>query len=117
MKEVFEKIIERLHNAGGCDADCEYDKGWDSAIGEAIEIVNQVAEEYGDGWIPVSSGKLPENGAIHEVTEKLGEAIPFINFAYYDTLKEKWVSWNGRKITVLAWREYSAPYQPKVTEV
>ena len=59
MKEVFEKIVERLEEAGGCDADCEYDKGWDSAIGEAISIVQEVEKEYNNGWIPCSE-RLPE---------------------------------------------------------
>lgn len=46
MNKAFEKIIERLNDAGACDASCEYDFGWDSAIDEAIEIVQEVAEEY-----------------------------------------------------------------------
>ena len=32
-------ILRRLHGAGGCDAEYEYSKGWDAAIGEAIKIV------------------------------------------------------------------------------
>ena len=59
MKEVFEKIFEKLKDAGGCDASCEYDKGWDSAIEEAISIVHRVAEEYNNGWISCSE-RLPE---------------------------------------------------------
>lgn len=46
MKEFIEKLISKLNEAGGCDAGCEYDKGWDNAIGEAIEIVNQLAKEF-----------------------------------------------------------------------
>ena len=66
MKEAFEKIIERLEerevqafaSAGGTAY---------NAYRNAIEIVNQVAEEYAteinvgnnDGWIPCSE-KLPD---------------------------------------------------------
>ena len=45
MNKAFEKILERLTDVGGCDADCAYDKGWDDAIGEAISIVQGVAKE------------------------------------------------------------------------
>ena len=43
---IDEKILlERLTDAGGCDAKEDYFKGWDNAIGEAIEIVKELAEE------------------------------------------------------------------------
>ena len=54
MNKAFEKILERLTDVGGCDADCAYDKGWDDAIDEAISIVQEVAEEYDNGWIAIS---------------------------------------------------------------
>lgn len=33
------RILLRLHEAGGCDAQDDYSKGWDKAITEAIRIV------------------------------------------------------------------------------
>lgn len=33
------RILLRLHEAGGCDAQDDYSKGWDEAITEAIRIV------------------------------------------------------------------------------
>lgn len=60
MSRVFEKIIERLTNAGGCDATYNYDKGWDDAIGKAISIVQEVGKEHNDGWI-LCSDRLPES--------------------------------------------------------
>ena len=54
MNKAFEKILEKLTDVGGCDADCAYDKGWDDAIDEAISIVQEVAEEYDNGWIAIS---------------------------------------------------------------
>ena len=44
MNKAFEKILEKLTDIGGCDADCAYDKGWDDAIDEAISIVQGVAK-------------------------------------------------------------------------
>lgn len=81
MQRAFEKIIERLEETDFNDIQMvvretlkKYgfpyesvvqDEVWDTLDGLstnkfAIEIVNQVASEYGGGWIPVSSGKLPE---------------------------------------------------------
>ena len=65
MKSVFEKIIEKLEKLAdelykayciGFNSDdrAEYD-----AYINAIEIVKQEAEQYNNGWIPVSE-KLPE---------------------------------------------------------
>lgn len=42
---IVEKILTKLSEAGGCDASCDYDKGWDAAIGEAIEIVKSVTNQ------------------------------------------------------------------------
>lgn len=33
------RILLRLHEVGGCDAQDDYSKGWDEAITEAIKIV------------------------------------------------------------------------------
>ena len=61
MKEAFEKIIDKLHNIGGCDATCNFDEGWDDAIDEAISIVQGVAKEYNNGWISCSGCKDCKN--------------------------------------------------------
>lgn len=60
MSRVFEKIIERLTNAGGCDAACNYDKGWDDVIDKSISIVQEVEKECNNGWI-LCSDRLPES--------------------------------------------------------
>lgn len=41
MQEKTKNILLRLHNAGGCDAQDDYSKGWDEAITEAIRIVEE----------------------------------------------------------------------------
>lgn len=40
-KERTERILLRLHEAGGCGAQDGYAEGWDEAITEAIRIVEE----------------------------------------------------------------------------
>lgn len=70
MQEVFEKIKKKLateliYYSGYPDCS-EYDYAYEIAMqdanNKARKIVNEVAEEYNNGWIPCSSGKLPEDG-------------------------------------------------------
>ena len=112
----FEKILERLKDAGGCDADCEYDNGWYGAIGEAVSIVQEVAKEYNNGWIPCSE-RLPEEYedvevTVEEVANEVGEK------RYYNV--RSWLQ-NGQWVikknpyhpTVIAWKYPTEPYQQK----
>ena len=58
MNKAFEKILERLsniHRVVKTDEDAE----WNRAIYKSTEIVQEVAEEYNNGWIPCSE-RLPE---------------------------------------------------------
>lgn len=108
MNKAFEKILDRLTDAGGCDADCEYDKGWDSAIDEAISIVQEVAEEYNGGWIPCSE-RLPELDGTYICTcEGIAESITLI-FSTHDN------SWNdefeAEYDDVIAWKQLPEPYK------
>ena len=130
MKEAFEKILERLTDVGGCDADCAYDKGWDDAIDEAISIVQEAAEEYDNGWIACSE-RLPEqkrttfgkrkrenvlvtlrNGVVKEMTYE------FATKEFWEVGDENHIEhwkedYNGNDIEVIAWMPLPEPYQPK----
>lgn len=44
-KTIGKAILERLHNAGGCDGTTDYDRGWDAAIEAAEEVVKEVTEK------------------------------------------------------------------------
>lgn len=54
VKENFntQDLLQDLMNAGGCDADDEYSKGWDEAMEEAFNIVcfhlNKINEKVKD---------------------------------------------------------------------
>ena len=58
MKEFIEKLIGRLEKAKE-RANRHYNYGDETAYRHSIEIVNQLAEEYNNGWIPCSQ-RLPE---------------------------------------------------------
>ena len=49
MREVFEKIIEKLDELIDCNPIDGYEKGKNCAVSEAIEIVKQVSAEYSNG--------------------------------------------------------------------
>ena len=56
MKKAFDKILERLEREiAGKPTPDEYNNG----INRAYQIVQEVAEEYNNGWIPCSK-RLPE---------------------------------------------------------
>lgn len=106
------------------------------ACDEAIEIVNQVAKEYvpdtnvgnkdnnqsitnnnqfltNDGWIPVSSGKMPENGRRCWVTYEWANGTLHVDEDYL--IEGKWFETEDE--AVKAWMynyvEKPEPYQPK----
>ena len=115
MQEFSKKLIERLEeqlepNSPSCN---EHNRG----IQESIAIVNQLAKEYNNGWIPCEKELPPqpkENPLIDNrpvelylVSDEL-EGYPFRAF------------WNGKiftdgfgKVDVIAWQPLPAPYQPK----
>ena len=41
MNKAFEKILEKLTDVGGCDADCAYDKGGTFYAGNDLSLVSQ----------------------------------------------------------------------------
>lgn len=151
MKEVFEKIKERLEEKI-FKAEL-HDFGWEGqtvnnllCLGDAIEIVNQVAEEYSnseipnmsDGWIPCSSGELPDSNVevnITWVNRKPPSYYadikdkPFTSSGHYHNGRWYWHSWVckefldeygdsfgdrvDRDIEIIAWQPLPAPYKPK----
>ena len=124
MNKAFEKIIERLKK--------EKIEWLDFVMGsydKAIEIVNEVAEEFGsneyemgfedgaesvralapydDDWIPCSE-RLPEDGQSVVITDR-NNIVRIINFS-------KWLYENPKyshNIVPIAWMPLPQPYQPK----
>ena len=129
MKEAFEKIVERLeiyeynnlieHNeelSEHCKkTDCDSVVNCSVCImDKAISIVNEIAEEYNNGWISCSEiDKLPKDG-----TPVLVQDYEDYYEVYYCETKrgmkgfsdgDWWSSPNNYK----AWQPLPEPYQPK----
>ena len=125
MNEFIEKLIgglEEKENEAVLKApntndisNIEYQKWMMKSYGfkESIEIVNQLAEEYNNGWIPCSE-RLPENTSTVLVQIKEFES-PTIgwygNIAGWRLLEKDFDELND--FTVIAWQPLPAPYQSK----
>lgn len=81
MNKVFEMILERLRSLAenygrlqlGFSDSVEIIVGKEQAIDLAIEIVQEVAEEYNGGWISVND-RLPDKAGSYLVIGKSGGA-------------------------------------------
>ena len=125
----FDKILERLEEIKGCSCDgiscseCEYtsdclegEMSEKVAIDKAVEIVQEVAEEYNDGWIPCSE-RLPEEafGCLVTVMDcepvtqnEFENILPY--FVGYDG--HSWNDADGNEIPfeVIAWQPLPKPF-------
>ena len=131
MNKAFEKILERLEKLRQEQIKelCEH-KDFTSEmqamrghniLQDAKKIVQEVAEEYKDGWIPVSSGILPDiainpvtNDYVrYNVTYQNGDIVDTRNYAYGEAAGGKhWL--NGGQIMdkyVTAWQPQPEPYR------
>ena len=108
MKEFVEKLISRLEEEKKY---CSYNTQIrDEAINKAISIVNQLAGEYNNGWIPCS--ELPEENGMYLCTVFHADdyVVWIMRFNDGEFLKPDDVEdWNYE---LLAWMPI-APYQPK----
>ena len=128
---MIEKILERLEREamssadaqteaiiGMCGASANFYKGEASAYDKAKKIVQEVAKEHGNGWIPVTERLPEENGLEHyEITFLSGiNKTPIRSVAIFS--KGRWYmpGTNCRDcdrfpFEVIAWKKPSAPYQ------
>lgn len=130
MQRAFENLLEKLEEEAYDMEICEEQFDMNSPyfkdvpykmvkIDDIKKIVNQVASEYG-GWIPVSSGKLPEDGVDVLVW------FEYFRFGEYNRLFQttgisytyngKWSGFvNGssgwRELNVIAWQPLPEPYK------
>ena len=133
MKEFIEKLIGRLEesqeryddvsfaqlNEFGHTLDYEYAKGKRDGVEESIEIVNQLAEEYNNGWISVEDA-LPE---LTEGTECFKQSpCCLVTLKSWDGDMTESVGWynqsgvwneDSKNCKVVAWMPLPPKYQPK----
>jgi len=124
---MIEKVLEKLsakceesYNIWLADQDDKYADGKNEGFIESLNIVQEVAKEYGkdtnvrsNGWIPyTTNGELPNNGQ----RVWLSFTTPYTSFVksawwIYDHFE--WENGKTVKDYPLAWKPYEvpAPYQ------
>lgn len=123
MNEFIENLIGRLEEEKKY---CSYHPHTrDEAINKAIEIVNELAEEYNNGWIPCSE-RLPNRNEIwlgNDITDaEPREFIVMVKGAYEPTTGyytvDGWVkdiydksNSSGYANEIVAWRFFPEPYK------
>lgn len=118
MKEFVEKLIGRLENRIKYNELCHKEfpnakmnftyEVQINAYKNAIEIVNQLAEEYNNGWISVSD-RLPEVEGYYLVTRMGGNGME-VDISEYE---HGYMYNNGfhKAFRVIAWMPLPGPYQ------
>ena len=120
MNEAFEKILDRLeeyeyndlieHNSEQCEhckrIDCEI--GTDCTIcvmNKAKEIVQEVATEYNNGWVPCSE-RLPDDDSICIVTVEYPNNETVVDYGWFDRKSVCWFvgTQEFRTSNILAWQ-------------
>lgn len=89
------------------------------AYEDAIEIINQLAEEHNNGWIPCSE-RLPKKSGKYIVTQErymledrnckkpIAIEVDYVDFNAIDNV------WNrARFFKIIAWMPLPAPYKQK----
>lgn len=114
MKEFIEKLIGRLEEEQEAYSDTTY---YAYGVGSAIKIVNKLAEEYNDGWIPCSVDlpKIPNSYLVTKMCENDGNPIYETAHEIFWTSDKKWDCERDEycEWKVIAWQNKLAPYQPK----
>lgn len=120
MQEVFEKIKEKIRKEiEDVIVKDTYTKGKNAGLRKAEIFIDEVAEEYNNGWIPVSE-RLPDEsfGCLVTVMDcdpltqtDFENILPY--FVGYDG--ETWNDEDGEEIPfeVIAWMPLAEPYHPK----
>ena len=102
MNKAFELILERI------------DKEIPVYTGKTKEIVQEVAEEYKDGWISCSD-RLPEIRQDCLVTVRytgfMGMHGFWVKTGHMESENDWWGDCSGGE--VIAWQPLPEPYQPK----
>lgn len=114
MKEVFEKIVEELETNKQNALEVEESIKEYNVWNDAIEIVKQVASEYGGGWIPCSE-RFPEDDSICIVTVEYPNNKTLVDYGWFDRKNVCWFvgMHEYRTSNILACQPFPHTYQTK----
>ena len=120
MQAVFEKIIEKLEEKHERYINQYGAVGGNPmafSVKECMEIVQEVAEEYNNGWIPCSA-ELPQQPEENPIFDNKPLELYLVSVKNADYPIRAF--WNGKfftdgwsKVDVIAWQPLPQPYQPK----
>jgi hypothetical protein len=121
MKEFIEKLIGRLEEARDWYSSAQlvychnpvYVESFinrEAAMNLAIEIVNQLAEEYKGGWIACGE-RLPEVATCYLVTEEVtvNSKKQYVTDIRLFGTEDEWLCPSNRKI--IAWQPLPSTYK------
>ncbi len=128
MNKAFEKILEKLdakkqyfqkfYEADGKTEEDEYiNKATQLAFDDAKNIVQEVAEEYNNGWIAISD-RFPENDK-YILLSFDNFSVPMIGrYESYESggafyIGDEDITCSKQDLFVNAWQPLPEPYQPK----
>ena len=128
MNKAFEEILGRLEelretydemafiemNTNGHTLDFEYAKGKKDVMLDVKKIVQEVAEEYNNGWIACGE-RLPEDDSICIVTVEYPNNETVVDYGWFD---RKSVCWfvgmqEFRTSNILAWQPLPEPFKER----
>ena len=103
MNKAFEKIVEMLEelretydemafiemNTNGHTLDFEYAKGKKDVMLEVRKIVQEVAEEYNNDWVPCGE-RMPEEHKLYDITFRNDAGI-HSDSAIYNPFLKRWL--------------------------
>lgn len=114
MNKAFEKILDRLEDLreGLLTTNTEYNSHCVDAMMRAGQIVQEVAKEYKNGWIPCSE-MLPEDG----VPVLLQDFGGYYSLGVSETKRNikgfRDGDWWGSANNYKAWQPLPEPYEEK----
>ena len=125
MNKAFEKILERFDAKkqyfqkfyevdGKTEEDECINKATQLAFDDAKNIVQEVAEEYNNGWIPCSE-RLPEDDSICIVTVEYPNNETVVDYGWFDRESVCWFvgMQEFRSSNILAWKPLPEPFKER----
>ena len=126
MKEFIDKLIARLKEKADCHrergflmeqtgfsslADKQYAK--QTTFLDAIEIVNQLAEEYKGGWISCDKELPTTEGTYWATLHDVQSGYEYVRRVHWNSFFKRWLWDNGKPLSnlieVVAWQNIYRP--------